>query len=480
MARKSGSRTVLKVVAGLIGIIVLLSFATHIFKFKKTDRIVNDVTGLNPIEVEQIIAPTRTEEIVAAVKAHKGPISIGGGRFSMGGQTATEKALQIDMRRFNKILKIDAAAKVITVQAGARWRDIQEQIDKLDLSVKIMQTYSNFTVGGSLSVNVHGRYIGEGPLVRSVESFKIVLADGREVNASRTENPEIFFAAIGGYGAFGVITEARLQLEPNVKIRREIKLLPIGEYKKYFMSELRGNKEALLHNGDLYPPDYDEVSLETWYKTDKPLTVEARLIPEHEKYWLQPNAISSISTIPFGSEIRKKVLDPIMHKKEIVVWRNYEASYDVAQLEPLTPRLLFTYVLQEYFVPVGKFEELIPKMRAVFKKHGVNVINVSIRHALADPGTLLAWAPEEVFSFVVYYKQTTTESGRSETAKWTREMIDEVLSVNGRYYLPYQIHATEVQFNQAYPKHEQFFKLKKKLDPTNKFRNKLWDKYYRP
>lgn len=70
----------------------------------------------------------------------------------------------------------------------------------LSKSCKIMQTYSNFTVGGSLSVNVHGRYIGEGPLIRLVESIEVVLADGKEVIASRTENPEIFFAAIGGFG----------------------------------------------------------------------------------------------------------------------------------------------------------------------------------------------------------------------------------------------------------------------------------------
>ncbi len=64
--------------------------------------IINDVTNINPIEVSQVLAPTTNAEIKLAVKSHSGPISIGGGRFSMGGQTATENALQIDMRAFNK------------------------------------------------------------------------------------------------------------------------------------------------------------------------------------------------------------------------------------------------------------------------------------------------------------------------------------------------------------------------------------------
>src|SRR5262245_31836591 len=75
--------------------------------------IVNDVTQLNPIAVSQVIAPTTVEEIVQAVKTHPGPISVGGGRYSMGGQTATPGALQIDMRSFNKILAFDSVGKTI-------------------------------------------------------------------------------------------------------------------------------------------------------------------------------------------------------------------------------------------------------------------------------------------------------------------------------------------------------------------------------
>lgn len=440
--------------------------------------IINDVTQLNPIEVDKVIVPSTIEEIRAALKSHKGPISIGGGRYSMGGQTATEQALQIDMRSFNKILKLDTEKRQITVQSGIRWRDIQEEIDKHNLSVKIMQTYSNFTVGGSLSVNAHGRYMGEGPIVRSVESIKVVLADGRELTASRKENPDIFFSTIGGYGAIGVIAEATLNLVKNEKIRREVKVLSLKKYKDYFLSNIRENKEVVLHNGDLYPPDYAEVASETWSRTNEPLTVETRLIPKNQKYWLEPNAISTISTIPFGSEIRKNVLDPILRKKNVVVWRNYEASHDVAILEPATPRLLFTYVLQEYFVPISQFDNFIPKMRDVFQKHHVNVINVSIRHAWPDPDTYLNWAPEEVFAFVVYYKQATTDVAKNDVADWTKEMIAQVLSVNGRYYLPYQIHASDEQFRKAYPGHKKFFEIKKKFDPTNKFRNKLWDRYH--
>ena len=60
--------------------------------------VINDVSQLNPIHVNEIITPTTTAEIVEAVRRHPGPVAIGGARHSMGGQIATEGALFIDMR----------------------------------------------------------------------------------------------------------------------------------------------------------------------------------------------------------------------------------------------------------------------------------------------------------------------------------------------------------------------------------------------
>jgi hypothetical protein len=45
-------------------------------------------------------------------------------------------------------------------------------------------------------------------------------------------------------------------------------------------------------------------------------------------------------------------------------------------------------------------------------------------------------------------------------------------------YLPYPLHATASQFRRAYPRFDEFVALKRRLDPTNKFCNAVWDKYY--
>src|SRR5688500_3520145 len=101
------------------------------------DKRVNDVTAINPIQVSSVIQPQTTEEIIAAIKSTNGPISIGGGRFSMGGQIGYENSLHIDMRKFNKVLHLDTINKQVSVQPGIVWRDLQRVIDQHDLSIKI-------------------------------------------------------------------------------------------------------------------------------------------------------------------------------------------------------------------------------------------------------------------------------------------------------------------------------------------------------
>jgi FAD/FMN-containing dehydrogenase len=441
--------------------------------------VVKEITQLYPVTARGVIAPTTLEELVRAVKETPGPLSIGGGRYSMGGQTATEQAVQIDMRQFNQVAAFSAERKEITVQAGITWRKIQEYIDPYNLSLQIMQTYANFTVGGALSVNAHGRYIGMGPLVLSVKSIRVVLADGTVVNASPTERSEVFYGAIGGYGSLGVIAEATLQLTDNVHVERHSEVMPLSRYWQFFDTTVRHNPAVVFHNADIYPNAYDTVRVTSYLKTDKPVTVKEHLWPTDTSFWVDRQTFRIISEWPGGKWIRQHIVDPIVFRGQCVEWRNYEASYDVRELEP-SSRRESTYVLQEYFVPVEHMEVFVSRMGDILNRHHVNVINISIRHAKPDPGTLLAWARKEVFAYVLYYKQGTAAADRLKVGEWTRELIDAAVALDGAYYLPYQIHATKAQFHAAYPNAERLFELKRTLDPTYKFRNKLWDAYYEP
>lgn len=145
------------------------------------------------------------------------------------------------------------------------------------------------------------------------------------------------------------------------------------------------------------------------------MTIADRLQPPDQDYGLHRTVYWAITELPFGQWLRRRVVDPRLFRDNPVTWRNYEASYDVAELEP-SSRRSSTYVLQEYFVPVDSLQPFVAAMGRILTAHDVNVVNISIRHALPDTGTLLAWAPRETFAFVLYYKQGTSETARARVA----------------------------------------------------------------
>src|SRR2546426_5759848 len=99
---------------------------------------VNDVTHLNPIAVERVVTPKTIDEIRDLVRSHRGPISIGGGRFSMGGQVATDGSLFIDMRGMDRVVAFSPENRRITVEAGINWRKIHGGIEPPGVSGQIM------------------------------------------------------------------------------------------------------------------------------------------------------------------------------------------------------------------------------------------------------------------------------------------------------------------------------------------------------
>lgn len=396
----------------------------------------------------------------------------------MGGQVAVEGGLHLDMRRLNRIVWLQPAERRVRVEAGLTWRDLQEHIDPLGLAVHTMQSYANFSIGGSVSVNAHGRYVGHGPVGHSVRALQLVLADGTVVEASRERRADLFGAALGGYGAVGAITEVELDLAPNVTIERVVEPVPLADYVRHFRQAVQANPRAVLHNADLLPPSFDAPVAVTWLRAapETPLTEPARLVPRGQSYALEQNALWAMTELPFGSALRSKIVHPLLTRGPVVKWLNHEASLDAAELEPRT-RALSTYVLQEYFVPERHFLGFAEGLARVLRTRGVEALNVSIRHSPRDRDALLPWAREDVFSFVLYHKQRTSDDAQREVGRWTRELIELALRHEGRYYLPYQLHATRAQFEASYPEVAALRALKRRHDPAGRFSNAMWRRY---
>jgi len=138
-----------------------------------------------------------------------------------------------------------------------------------------------------------------------------------------------------------------------------------------------------------------------------------------------------------------------------------------------------TEVLQEYFVPIDQFADYIDDLRRTLSdEKDFNLLNITIRYVEHNDESLMSYAKDDMFALVMLINQGTDDESKANTGRVIRNMIDVTLEHNGSYYLPYYGYPTKTQLFEAYPRTEEFFRLKKKYDPDNRFMNLFYEEYH--
>ena len=133
-------------------------------------------------------------------------------------------------------MSFDSHAALVTCGPGCTWADLIRYLNRFGMSPRTMQSYSSFSVGGTIAVNGHG-ITTDDCLVESVTAFRLVKWDGTVVRCSRDaggEGRELFGLAIGGYGLFGVITEITMVVSRNCHLAMERLSLNVEEFAAYY------------------------------------------------------------------------------------------------------------------------------------------------------------------------------------------------------------------------------------------------------
>jgi decaprenylphospho-beta-D-ribofuranose 2-oxidase len=443
--------------------------------------VANDFSRLHPTAVREVIRPTTEEQVRDAIQgaAAQGlKVAIAGKRHSMGGQTLFPNAIALDMLAFNKIVSLDDASKILTVQSGATWSDIQRFLNPRGLAVLSMQGPNVFTVGGSMSVNAHGWDMRHGPVASSIAWFRILLADGSVRRCSREENAELFHVVLGGYGLFGVILDVGLRVTQNFGYVADVAEMDFSQVPDYFEHQLRSDTNVELGEADLSiaPGSFLRDALAVLYiRQEGPAGLTDSLAEEQhifrDRYFFDLSRQSS-----WGKSLRwalqKKLEYPV---KGAVRTRNNIFRSPIERIQHYAPN--DTDILQEYFVPPQNFVAFINGLRAILQKRDTNLLNATIRCVEPNQDGFLNYSRQQMFAVVLYLNIKTSTSGRAVAAQTSREIIDLVLSEGGTFYLPYVLDYDPSQLARAYPMISEFFALKKNYDPTERFSNEFYSKY---
>ena len=163
-----------------------------------------------------IVRPASTEDVVRAVgfaRSEGRPIAVRGGAHSVAGFSTCDDGIVIDIGQLNDV-QVDPESRRAYAGGGTRWRELDAATQKYGLATTggLVSTtgIGGFTLGGGLGHLVR-KY---GLACDNLLSVELVTADGSVIQASDSQNPELFWALRGGGGNFGLVTKFEFALHP--------------------------------------------------------------------------------------------------------------------------------------------------------------------------------------------------------------------------------------------------------------------------
>jgi FAD/FMN-containing dehydrogenase/NAD-dependent dihydropyrimidine dehydrogenase PreA subunit len=162
-----------------------------------------------------VVQPRNMEEIRKVLQFandHKIPVvPRGAASWGFGGVIPTKAGIVIDLSPFRNILAFDVALKTVSVEAGARWSDIDIAAKKQGLCLRTYPSSKFSTVGGWVSTGGCGiNSFKYGHLSKQIASMTVVTGRGEIKQLTPTDRDFGYF--VSGEGEFGIIVEVTLKL----------------------------------------------------------------------------------------------------------------------------------------------------------------------------------------------------------------------------------------------------------------------------
>uniref|UniRef100_A0A804J851 cytokinin dehydrogenase n=1 Tax=Musa acuminata subsp. malaccensis TaxID=214687 RepID=A0A804J851_MUSAM len=193
-----------------------------------TTRFSTDFGRLTRAPPSAVLYPSSPDDIAALVRfsyfsLHPFTVAARGCGHSVRGQALAPGGVVVDMPslgrgrddRINVSRGDGSSFWYVDVGGEQLWIDVLHETLKHGLAPRSWTDYLHLTVGGTLSnAGVSGQAFRHGPQISNVYELEVVTGKGEMMICSHNENPALFYGVLGGLGQLGIITRARIAVEP--------------------------------------------------------------------------------------------------------------------------------------------------------------------------------------------------------------------------------------------------------------------------
>ena len=176
-------------------------------------------------EAAVVCFPDRGEQVAAAVgvavRHDRSFVARGSGTGLAGGATPVGRPILIVTTHLNRIVEVDAAARVAWVEPGVLNLDLSRAIRHLGLHyAPDPSSQAACTIGGNVATNAGGPHcLASGVTAAHVLAIDVVLPDGSEARLGGLEPDQPGYdlrgCFVGSEGTMGIATRVAVRLTPN-------------------------------------------------------------------------------------------------------------------------------------------------------------------------------------------------------------------------------------------------------------------------
>tara|TARA_S200000501_G_C20806712_1_gene736488 strand:- start:87 stop:1334 length:1248 start_codon:yes stop_codon:yes gene_type:complete len=323
---------------------------------------------------------------------------------------------------------------------------------------------NNVTLAGATASDTHGKdNVWGGSFIKNIEGITLITASGKEINATRDKNNEIFYSTIGGYGLTGIISDIRFR-------ENEI---PFSEV---FFTEVNfGNGiKNLINSFESAKNEYwvgwvDLVGKKNNWYIEKSVSKNSQIInnkiPKKDK-----NLNLRLSFIGTNSFNTMKIVNQIYFlSKKISFQKNKkfdDVFYPLGNISDTRNFAKKRKIIQVQFSIPVKNENKIQHLINLLTEEQTPIL-CSVKRITSNESKLNFSFTQDGWTFAVDFPYETFNE------KSIRRFYQELIRQEGKIYLAKDISLNEEEFKSMYSNYKEWSEVVKEVDPGKKFQSEM-------
>lgn len=408
---------------------------------------------------QNFVRPKSEAEIAVALRDGVGPVRVVGSGHSFTALGEGDGTL-ISLDDFQGVVGTDANALTATVRGGTKIHALGRPLFDAGVGLKNQGDIDRQSIGGAVGTGTHGTSPKLGSLSAEVAAFRLVTAEGQVLDCSSAANADVWQAGRVSFGSLGVMSEIMMSVRKAYKLRERNWVLGTAECWR----DLAKLRDQHRHFEFFWFPHADHVVAKSLDETEEdvaPALTSEQMAARGER------VSADQRTFRLGCEIARFApalsgpLQRFFTRASMGASTRARWSHEIF---PSARNVKFNEM--EYAVPAANGSDCIQEVAEMIRRRKIpGVYPLEFRFVKAD----------EIWLSPFYKRDAVTISVHQYWRQDYKSLFDPAEAIFRRYGgRPHwgKLHSLKAKdFEQLYPRFDDYRALRRRLDPKNKLLN---------